>query len=216
MRHLFWTPERVEKIRECLARGMTRQAAAKAIGVSAAALKQAAFRNRINFPHRSPFVAGNQLAQRPAPQPDRNCARAGCDKPIPIMRGGKAKYCSPECGHLAGNKNVARWKREHTAIGSLRGAATNAARSGRARALDMAPAPVVELRQQPLPRPAWVSTIDPRVVILPARPAPVKRYRDTSRPTPFQDDINAMLDHGSPGPLPMMLSYYAPSRSALA
>lgn len=43
--------------------------------------------------------------------------------------------------------------------------------------------------------------IDPAVVIRPPRPAPVKRYSN-GVPTPFQDDLNAIADHGSPGKVP--------------
>lgn len=53
------------------------------------------------------------------------------------------------------------------------------------------------------------------VVILPLRPASVRRYYDTKRPTPFQDDLNAIADHGSPG-RPIRDAAYSPSRSTLA
>lgn len=56
-------------------------------------------------------------------------------------------------------------------------------------------------RQRLLPPARFRLSFDPAVVIQPARPAPVKRYT-TGVPTPFQDDLNAIADHGSPGRLP--------------
>lgn len=50
-------------------------------------------------------------------------------------------------------------------------------------------------------RPVWQLEWHPEVVIRPPRPAPVKRYADTGRPTEFQDDLNAIADHGSPPPI---------------
>lgn len=55
-------------------------------------------------------------------------------------------------------------------------------------------------RQRPR-RPVWRLEWHPEVVIGPPRPAPVKRFRDTGLPTPFQDDLAAIGDHGSPGPV---------------
>lgn len=99
-------------------------------------------------------------------------------------------------------------RQERRALASLRSGQANAERSARARAIDRPPAaagpdmPAGDRRQPPLPRRSFVLGWDAAVVIRPPRPAPLKRYRSGPRagaPTPFQDDLNAIADHGSPG-----------------
>lgn len=88
--------------------------------------------------------------------------------------------------------------------GYLRGAQAVAARSHRAMRIDAPPAvpSEPEPRQEPLPRPHFALIWDANIIIRPDRPAPTKRYT-SSLPTPFQDDLSAIGDHGSPGRLPL-------------
>lgn len=56
-----------------------------------------------------------------------------------------------------------------------------------------------EPRQAP-PQRVFVAPCGPAIVIRPAAPAAVRHYTN-GLPTLFQDDLNAIRDHGSPGRL---------------
>lgn len=102
----------------------------------------------------------------------------------PLLRGktGVTKYCTP-CG------------------------ITMARRRGR---VSTAAAPPVEHRQPPPKRARFVLEWHPQIVIGPDMPARVRRYTN-GRPTPFQDDLNALANHGSNAalghPTPCLRSY---------
>jgi hypothetical protein len=85
--------------------------------------------------------------------------------------------------------------------GHIRGAQGASNRSHRAKQAGATPSPEAHnLRQAPL-RPRSTLTFDARVVIRPDRPAPLQHFAN-GVPMPFQDDLNAIFDHGSPGPAP--------------
>lgn len=69
-----WTPELVEKLRECADAKMTRAEAAEAFGLSLGGVKKAATRYNVRFSRRTLFVEGNELGKRakrhgPLPKP---------------------------------------------------------------------------------------------------------------------------------------------------
>lgn len=106
----------------------------------------------------------------------RKCDLSGCTARLPIHSANR--YCGPPCRSEAHRQ----WHAAHPAGNRGRRLGGAAAIEGRAPA-----SPLAALSR------------DPAVVIRPPRPAPVRRYRDSGQPTEFQDDLNAIADHGSPG-----------------
>lgn len=88
------------------------------------------------------------------------------------------RYCCDECRRISGNDRQ------------------NAIRREQGRPELKARPPVVELPPV-VKRPVVPLRWNPQIVIGPARPAPVRFYSDSGLPTPFQDDLGAMEDHGS-------------------
>ena len=122
------------------------------------------------------------------------CGIDGCPNPVRVVRGHLGKYCSPR------HASTAERERKRDRMRRLRG---ELASLGGNRRADSANDGQSQTRQQPL-RPTSTGTVDPRIVIRPPRPAPVKLYQDgpdAGQPMLFQDDLNAIFDHGSPGRL---------------
>lgn len=119
----------------------------------------------------------------------RICARPECGREIPPGRKLNALYCCRRCQRAMHSDH-------RRAIGLPR---VNHQSD--------------ESRQAPL-RPAWRLGWNPSVVILPLCPAPIRRYSN-GVPTPFQDDLNAIADHGSPG-MPRSPGVAQARQSALA
>lgn len=125
----------------------------------------------------------------------RLCALPGCENPVRASSGQQAKYCSPAHAEAAG---ALRAKAKKQAARGARGGAARAA-AYRARR----PRTEWEQRQQPVRpvRPVFRLTLDPSVRILPALAAPLQLYEDghdAGRPMPYQDDLRAINDRGSP------------------
>lgn len=129
----------------------------------------------------------------------RTCALDGCANELPQDAWYAARYCSRACR----NETIRR-----------RDAAAHDRRSRRGGRNPQASTAIdpVETRQRPI-RPDARLQFDPGIIIRPARPAPVRRYT-SGRPTPFQDDLNAILDYGSPGSVSR--ASFLPSRGSSA
>ena len=116
----------------------------------------------------------------------KTCAFPGCTLPVRVNPiGPRPKYCSLDHANRAkslslkkSNVGIREHKRttlRHTAEGSR---------------------VMSETRQQSA-RPHFTLGFDPAVKILPPLPAPLHLGPD-GRPLPFQDDLRAIQDHGSP------------------
>lgn len=149
----------------------------------------------------------------------KRCARCGGSLPR------DCKYCSRDCanearrdwhaahpganrpkhqsGTLAPRPSTKPLRTAQLKSAQVKSAQVQSARRDRERDLSRQREEAEERRQQVV-RPRIKLGYDSSVVIRPPRPAPVKRYRDTGRPCEFQDDLNALADHGSRGPLPLI------------
>ncbi len=126
----------------------------------------------------------------------RECALGGCEHVIACSE--HRLYCSQECANQA--RRLSRWR---------------AAESARSSVIDKLH-PEADPRQNPPGRPSFALPWDSAIIILPDCPAPPRRYSN-GRPTPFQDDLNARADHGSPGqPRRADNAWRSPTVSALA
>lgn len=178
--------------------------------------------------HESHPGGNRPTRQQPlAAPPPPLCALPGCDKPA--RPGARARYCSPAHADEARLSQLAERKRKRrTATFELRAAAPRPRRSnspGRTAALKSAQQQktrrererelaqqqqVAEERRQEVVRPRFRLVFDPRIVIRPGRPAPTKRYTN-GVPCEFQDDLDAIADHGSPRlAMPPPTAGYAP------
>lgn len=129
----------------------------------------------------SPFVT------RAAGAGSRRCTTCQRDF-MPNSR--RQRYCAPECQQ----HRPAKYPRSAQQKAERR----NHEAAARARQLDAAAAAApVEFRQTPR-RPVWHLEWHPEIVIGRGRPAPMKRYSN-GMPCEFQDDLDAIADHGSPG-----------------
>lgn len=161
---------------------------------------------------------GFPVQQRSLAELTRACALPGCGKPLPPECRGT--HCSQECANEArrqwhkANPGGNRPTPAQAERGRAGGLAQRSRREREAMAREAEAASAEEARQHAV-RPRWRLEWRPEVVIRPPRPAPVKRYT-SGEPTPFQDDLDAIADHGSPERLPSRPPSFVWAASTLA
>jgi hypothetical protein len=147
-----------------------------------------------------------RAATQPATQV---CRKTACGREF-VPRDPRQLYCSLECQRTRNAGKTARTRAPAIELrpwaprpsnspartATLKSAQVQKARRERERERDEQQQ-VAEERRQEVIRPHFRLIFDPRVVIGPGRPAPVKRYTN-GVPCEFQDDLDAMADHGSP------------------
>lgn len=169
-----------------------------------------------NRPKRqAPATSRHQAPAIPEPpravsQPaTRACRKTACGREF-VPHHPRQRYCSLECQQT---RHAGTAQRPVFELRRTRGVTPRPSNSpGRTAALKSAQAQktrrererdeaqqqqAAEERRQEVIRPHFRLIVDPRVVIRPGRPAPVKRYTNGA-PCEFQDDLGAMADHGSP------------------